>query len=145
VGFLYQDSVMADPTGGEEENADESVEVVATQEGEKSLVTLKGDRRRSERLKKDIQLTMEEKNNIQAKKKNLEGNSYITANHVSSITNEHVVDLSVNMGVKVCENIFSSSNLIKDLELDRIQLGYKNEKSDTHSNLRKRRRKIGKR
>jgi cyclophilin family peptidyl-prolyl cis-trans isomerase len=76
------------------------------------------ERRRSERLKKEVHVTTNEKNEAMAKKRNLEGNSKAYCN-LSDIDNLTLNDLAKNMGVIVQKEIFVTFDMIKDLEAAR--------------------------
>lgn len=84
------------------------------------------ERRRSERLKKDISLTTMEKNEIMAKKRSLEGNNNKTLT-ISETEITTLENLAKDMGVITANNDFAALNLVKDLEVARHNLFLKNQ------------------
>lgn len=86
------------------------------------------NRRRSERLKKDVHLTTLDKYEALAKKRSLEGNSKKHQN-ISELDNIMLDCLAKDMGVVVQDNGFATFDLIKDLETARNCL------YDKHQNM----------
>lgn len=76
------------------------------------------ERRRSERLKKEVHVATSEKNEVIAKKRNLEGNLNLP-HHLSDVDNLELDSMAKNMGVVVQKDHFATFDLIKDLELAR--------------------------
>ena len=80
--------------------------------------------RRSDRLKKDILLSTQEKNEIMAKKRCMEGNiSNITT--LSTFQNSEICSLAKNMGIVIEEEDFDTFDTLKDLEMARANLYHK--------------------
>lgn len=73
------------------------------------------ERRRSERLKKEMLLTTMEKNEAMAKKRNLEGNPRMPRN-LSDVDNSVLNKLAKEMGVVTRNNSFATFDVLKDLE-----------------------------
>lgn len=85
------------------------------------------ERRTSARLEKDIALTIEEKNQRLAKKRNLEGTNLIPEHSISTMSENDIVHLSKDMGVDLVNDAsFIAIDLIKDLEIARHALAEKN-------------------
>lgn len=80
-----------------------------------------GQDRRSERLKKDANLTTMEKVGKVAQKMNLEGNPQ-NPNSFSVLSVDEVVHISSEMGVVIEDDDFATCNLLKDLEIARNDL-----------------------
>jgi hypothetical protein len=81
--------------------------------------------RRSERLKEDILLTIEDKVNMMTKKWNIEGNPQTSSNSFS-VLDDKVIVIRVNkMGAHVNPNAFDTINMLRDLEAARTALNEK--------------------
>jgi hypothetical protein len=80
-----------------------------------------GQDRRSERLKKDANLTTMEKVGKVAQKMNLEGNPQ-NPNSFSVLSVDEVIHISSEMGVVIEDDDFATCNLLKDLEIARNDL-----------------------
>jgi hypothetical protein len=79
------------------------------------------ERRRSERLKKDITLTTKEKNERMARKRNLEG-THSNQNMFSVLPLDEIAELSSGMGVIVNDYDFGTFDMLRDLECARQDL-----------------------
>jgi len=94
------------------------------------------ERRRSERLKEDIAMTTQEKVEIIAKKRNLEGN-LPTTNAFSALPIEEIVNTVSDMGISVNHDDFATFDLLQTLEVARDDLYLKqcekNQASQTES------------
>lgn len=77
--------------------------------------------RKSERLKKDIAISTKEKNEMMARKRNLEGTSS-SFNTFSKLNIETVKSLSSNMGIAADNINFDTFDMLKDLENARNKL-----------------------
>lgn len=76
------------------------------------------ERRRCERLKRDIHITTQEKIDAAAKKRCLEGNpSKPTV--LADVSNDHLIDLAKNMGIIVNDENFATFDMIKEIETAR--------------------------
>jgi hypothetical protein len=75
----------------------------------------------SERLKKDMGLRIEEKNKRMTVKRNLEGNILVPTNNFTDIPLSKIVCLSSNMGVKIDVENMTPIDLIKEMEIARLQ------------------------
>jgi hypothetical protein len=91
------------------------------------VMEIQPERRRSERLKKDIHLTTMEKNEAYAKKRCLEGTTD-TSHSLSGIDNVQLNDLAKNMGVVIHDPKFATFDILKDLEAARNCLFNKHQK-----------------
>jgi hypothetical protein len=78
-------------------------------------------RRQSERLGKNIHLTTQERNEIMAQKRCLEGNS-THAVSFSELSNNDMCSIAKNMGVVISEDDFDTFDVVKELELARANL-----------------------
>jgi hypothetical protein len=78
-------------------------------------------RRRSERLKKDSNLTTKEKIEKAAQINNLEGNS-TRANSFSVLSVEDIINVSSDMGIVLDDKDFDTFDLLKQLECARNEL-----------------------
>jgi hypothetical protein len=75
----------------------------------------------SERLKKDMGLRIEEKNKRMTVKRNLEGNILVPTNNFTDIPLSKIVCLSSKMGVKIDIENMTPIDLIKEMEIARLQ------------------------
>lgn len=78
-------------------------------------------RRRSERLKKDTNLTTMEKTMKIVQEKNLEGNPK-TSNSFAALSVDDISRISSKMGIAIDSNFFDTCNLLTDLEKARNDL-----------------------
>lgn len=79
------------------------------------------ERTRSERLKKDANLTTMEKVEREAQKKNLEGNPSMS-NSFSVLSVDDIVHISSEIGIVIENDNFDTCNLLNDLETTRNDL-----------------------
>jgi len=77
--------------------------------------------RRSERLKREIHITTQEKMEAMAKKRCLEGNPNKTST-LNDVSSDQLHSIAKNMGVIVADDNFAIINLIKDIETARNYL-----------------------
>jgi len=84
-------------------------------------VTQQVPERRSERLKKDANLTTLEKTERAAQRKNLEGSPKISNSFVVSSVDD-ISHISSDMGVVIDSDVFYTCNLLNDLEKARSDL-----------------------
>lgn len=89
-------------------------------------------RRRSERLKKDTNMTTTEKTDRMAQKRNLEGNSKKPV-PISVLHVDEIVNITANMGVTINSENFDTFDLIKDLARARDDLYSKQVKNKLKS------------
>jgi hypothetical protein len=87
--------------------------------------------RRSARLKKEIIMTTQEKNDIMAKKRNLEGNTSSKFT-ISELSHNSMHDMSKKMGVIVDNSTSNSFDLLKEIENARLNLFNEQQKAKTN-------------
>jgi hypothetical protein len=92
-----------------------------TNVNEVEKVTQQVPERRSERLKKDANLTTLEKTERAAQRKNLEGSPKISNSFVVSSVDD-ISHISSDMGVVIDSDVFDTCNLLNDLEKARSDL-----------------------
>lgn len=131
----YDETVgNADTTSGcVEKNVEAEVEILKENDGSNeekqegggtNTVAAQVERRRSERNKKDIMLSTQEKNEAMTKKRSLEGN-YTSQKKFSDMSIPVMHDTAKKMGVVIANNKFDTFNVIKDLEIARKNLSVK--------------------
>jgi hypothetical protein len=86
---------------------------------------VKEERRRSERLQKEINLTTEDKGVMMNKNRNLEGTNLNDANAFSILSNTNLISSAEGMGIDMGNSDFQVFNVIKDLEISRHSLKIK--------------------
>lgn len=106
-----------DLTGHGASQISQNKNAVASDDGNQQVQ----NRRRSERLIKDTHLSIKEKNERIAQKRNLEGNP-VNANSFSVLPVEELISISCNMGIAIQNDAFDTFNLIRDLEKARNDL-----------------------
>lgn len=87
--------------------------------------------RRSSRLRGDITLTTQEKNDAMTKKRNLEGN---TSTHpsISELSNSSLNDISAKIGVKIDNACSNSFDILREIENVRLNLYAKQQKNKSN-------------
>jgi len=91
--------------------------------------------RRSDRLKKDITMTTQEKNEFIAKKRNLEGTS-ISTSMFSDLSHSSMHNLSKQMGVVIEDDNGNSFDLLKEIETVRFNLFNKQQRAKTNVQIK---------
>lgn len=79
------------------------------------------EKRRSDRLRKELTKTTQERFEAMAKKRNLEGNSP-PRNMFSDLSHTSLYDMSKKMGIIVDDNSFKSFDVLKEIESTRLNL-----------------------
>lgn len=80
-----------------------------------AVITQEPMRRRSDRLKKETTMTTMEKNERMARKRNLEGNQWVS-NSFTALPIDVFSSITADMGVDTCGNCLETFNLVKNLE-----------------------------
>lgn len=116
-----QESVIADEEKLEHEEQPKSQEPAVNTEVGIGNKLNNQELRRSDRLKKDIDVTIQEKNERMARKRNLEG-TYSHAIIFSDFPIENIKNLSSDIGIVAHKISFGTFNMLKDLENARRNL-----------------------
>lgn len=118
-----QESVGTEEEKNGQEGQPEIQEAPLCAEATKTNIQQNQRIRKSDRLKKDIAISTKEKNEMMARKRNLEGNTY-TSTMFSDLPIEIIKSLSCNMGVDVHKISFGTFDMLKDLEVARKKLHF---------------------
>jgi len=108
--------VNADEQGDAPPAENEIATVAATEVKKQKIVQV--EKRRSERLKREIHVTTQEKMEAMAKKRCLEGNSE-KPTAIAAVNNDQLKCLAKDMSVMVHDDNFATFNLIKEIEAAR--------------------------
>jgi hypothetical protein len=113
--FNSQESVLTDDGGEKAIEVEINEDAGKMNQDKEPLKDDQPERRRSDRLKKEVHLTTNEKSEAMAKNRNLEGNSKLPRN-LSNVDNLNLNIIAKNMGVVVQKDNFATFDLLKDLE-----------------------------
>ncbi|RLN11852.1 hypothetical protein C2845_PM09G09340 [Panicum miliaceum] len=89
------------------------------------MMKMREERRTSARLQQNMMNDIVKNQDKSSKKRSVEGNTLPTSNAFSSLDDNMIADLSLNMSVNINDKHFESLNVIRDLELARYAINSK--------------------